>query len=188
MIAKGHDFPQVTLVGVISADVSLNLPDFRSDERTFNLLTQVGGRAGRGKDPGELVIQTYAPQHYAIAAAAKQNYEIFYRHEIELRRDLNFPPFANIIKITLRSTSEAIVRDAASDLTKYLKKELKGKKTGMVGPAPGVIPRIRNRYIWNILIKTKDVLKTCNKLRSALKDYGRIRRTFVGVDVDPISM
>jgi primosomal protein N' (replication factor Y) len=188
MIAKGHDFPQVTLVGVISADVSLNIPDFRSSERTFNLLTQVGGRAGRGKDHGELVIQTYAPAHYAIAAAAKQNYETFYRHEVELRRDLNFPPFANIIKIQLRSTSEPIAKDAALNLAKHLKKKLKGKKVNIAGPAPGVIPKIRNRYIWNILIKTKDVLKTCAKLKTTLKNYGRIRKTFVSVDVDPISM
>jgi len=188
MIAKGHDFPQVTLVGAISADVSLNLPDFRSSERTFSLLMQVGGRAGRGKDPGELVIQTYAPRHYAIDTAAKQDYETFYRHEIELRRELDFPPFTNIIKVTLRSTSETIAKDAASELTRYLKKAIKTKNIDVAGPAPGIIPRIRNRYIWNILIKTKDVIKTCNRLKSVLEDYGRIRRTFVSVDVDPISM
>ena len=99
---------------------------------------------------------------------------------------MNFPPFSNIIKITVKSTSEAIAGGAASNLTKYLKKKLKGKKTSVVGPAPGIIPKIRNRYIWNILIKTKDVLGTCKKLRLALGDYGRIRRTFVSVDVDPI--
>ncbi len=185
MIAKGHDFPQVTLVGVISADVNLNIPDFRSSERTFNLLTQVGGRAGRGKDAGEVVIQTYTPAHYAIKAAAKHDYEAFYRHEIGLRKDLNFPPFANIIKITLKSTTEAIAKDAASGLAKYVRKKLK-KNIDIVGPAPGVIAKIRNRYIWNILIKTKDVLKTCGKLKSALADYGRIKRTSVGIDVDPI--
>jgi len=186
MIAKGHDFPQVTLVGVISADVSLNLPDFRSSERTFNLLTQVGGRAGRGKDAGEVVIQTYAPGHYAITAAAKHDYEAFYKQEIALRKELSFPPFTNIIKVTLRSTNEEIVKNTASDLARYLKKRLKGKGVGMLGPAPGVIPKIRKRYIWNILFRTKDVLKACGNLRSALEDYGRIRRTFVTVDVDPI--
>jgi len=188
MIAKGHDFPQVTLVGVISADVNLNLPDFRSSERTFNLLTQVGGRAGRGKDRGELLIQTYAPLHYAIVAAAKQDYEAFYRHELELRRELNFPPFTNIIKVTLKSTNEAVARDTASELSKYLKKKLSDGETHTVGPAPGVIPKIKNRYIWNILIKTKDVLKTCSKLRTLLNNYGRIKRTFVAIDVDPISL
>ncbi len=188
MIAKGHDFPQVTLVGVISADVSLNLPDFRSSERTFNLLTQVGGRAGRGKDAGEVVIQTYASAHYSITTAAKHDYEAFYKREIDLRKNLNFPPFTNIIKITLRSRKEAIARDAASELTKYLKKRLKGKKIKIVGPAPGLIQRIRNRYIWNILIKTKDVLRTGNKLRSALGDYGRIRRTLMTIDVDPLTL
>ena len=188
MIAKGHDFPQVTLVGVISADISLNLPDFRSSERTFNLLTQVGGRAGRGKDAGEVVIQTYASQHYAITAAAKHDYEIFYKHEIELRKELNFPPFTGIVKITVKSATETIAKDAASNLTKYLKKKFKGKRTGVIGPAPGVIPKIRNRYIWNILIKTKDIVGTSNRLKSALEDYGRVRRTLVSVDVDPISL
>jgi len=188
MIAKGHDFPQVTLAGVISADVSLNLPDFRSSERTFSLLTQVGGRAGRGKDPGELVIQTYAPGHYAVAAAAKQDYDAFYRHELGLRKDLDFPPFANMIKLTLRSTKEAIARDAACDLARYLKKYIKDKKTDIVGPAPGVIPRIRNRYIWNIIIKTKDVLKVSGKLRSSLDGYGRFKGTILTTDVDPISL
>lgn len=188
MIAKGHDFPQVTLVGVISADVSLNLPDFRSSERTFNLLMQVGGRAGRGSDPGELVIQTYAPAHYAITAAAKQDYEVFYKHEIGLRKDLDYPPFTNIIKISLRAQKEAIAKDAAAKLAKFMKKSLGGKNTHVVGPAPGVIPRIRNRYIWNIIIKTKDVLRTSAKLRSALKKCGRISRTVIGIDVDPISL
>jgi primosomal protein N' (replication factor Y) len=188
MIAKGHDFPQVTLVGVISADVSLNLPDFRSSERTFNLLTQVGGRAGRGKDAGEVVIQTYAPTHYSITTAARHDYEAFYKHEIDLRKNLGFPPFANIIKITLRSTKEAIARDAASGLTTYLNKRLKGRKVKIAGPVPGVIPKIRNRYVWNILIKTKDVLRTGAKLRSALEDYGRIGRTLMTVDVDPLTL
>ena len=186
MIAKGHDFPQVTLVGVISADVNLSLPDFRSSERTFNLLTQVGGRAGRGKDAGEVVIQTYAPTHYAIQAAAKHDYKGFYKHEIELRKELSFPPFSNIIKITLKSASDAIAKNVTSDFAKYLRKRLKGKKTSIIGPAPGIIPKIRNRYIWNILLKTKDVLETCDKLRSALKDYGRIKRIRMTIDVDPI--
>ncbi|MBN1872531.1 MAG: primosomal protein N', partial [Candidatus Omnitrophica bacterium] len=119
MIAKGHDFPQVTLVGVISADVSLNLPDFRSGERTFNLLTQVAGRAGRGKDAGEIVIQTYAPAHYAIQAAAKQDYIAFYNRELELRRDLNFPPFTHIIEITLKAVKDDIAQGAARELVEY---------------------------------------------------------------------
>jgi primosomal protein N' (replication factor Y) len=187
MIAKGHDFPQVTLVGVISADVGLNLPDFRSSERTFNLLTQVGGRAGRGRDAGEVVIQTYAPGHYAITTAAKHDYDRFYKREIALRKELDFPPFSNIIKITIRSTKETIAKDAAVNLKKYLKR-LKCKKTDLAGPAPGVIPKIRNRYIWNILIKTNDVLATCKKLRLALADYGRIKRAFLTIDVDPISL
>lgn len=188
MIAKGHDFPQVTLVGVISADTSLNIPDFRSSERTFNLITQVGGRAGRGKDPGELIIQTYAPSHYAIGSAAKQDYEDFYRHELGLRRDLDFPPFANMIKVTLRSSKEAVAKDLAGDLMRYLKKKLKDKGTDIVGPAPGVIPKIRNRYIWNIIIKTKDALRTSGRLKSALSDYGRVRSGMLTTDVDPISL
>ncbi|MDD5423073.1 MAG: primosomal protein N', partial [Candidatus Omnitrophica bacterium] len=115
MIAKGLDFPQVTLVGIVSADVSLNIPDFRSSERTFNLLTQVSGRAGRGEDGGEVIIQTYAPGHYAILCAAKHDYDKFYEEEIVSRKELLFPPFINLVKITVRARNEELTRKAASD-------------------------------------------------------------------------
>lgn len=188
MIAKGHDFPQVTLVGVISADANMNLPDFRSSERTFNLLTQVGGRAGRGREEGEVVIQTYVPGHYAVTTAARHDYEGFYKNEIGLRRELNLPPYTNILKVSVKSVSDETAGEAASGLARHLKKKIRGKKTFVLGPAPGVIPRIRNRYIWNIIVKTANPKETSAKLRSALEDYGRIRRAFVGVDVDPIAL
>jgi len=188
MIAKGHDFPQVTLVGVISADVSLNLPDFRSSERTFGLLTQVGGRAGRGKDAGEVVIQTYTPSHYAIREAAKHDYEAFYKREIGYREELDLPPFFHIIKITLQSTGETVAKEAATALSDHLKDKFKEEKVIIAGPAPGIMPKVKNRYIWNILLKTKKPLETSSKVKSLLDEFGRIRRTFVSVDVDPISL
>ncbi|MDD5681277.1 MAG: primosomal protein N' [Candidatus Omnitrophica bacterium] len=188
MIAKGHDFPQVTLVGVISADVTINLPDFRSSERTFDLLTQVGGRAGRGKDAGEVVIQTYAPSHYAISDAAKHDYEAFYKREIEYRKELDLPPFCNMIKVTLRSTGEIVAKEAAAGLADYLKNKFMEDKITVMGPAPGIMPKIRGRYIWNIILKTKTPLETSSKLRSLLEEFGWIKRSVIGVDVDPISM
>lgn len=188
MIAKGHDFPQVTLVGVISADVSLNIPDFRGSERTFDLLTQVGGRAGRGKDPGEVVIQTYTPGHYAISEAVRHDYEAFYKKEVVFREELDLPPFSNIIKITLRAGRESAAKESAGKLSKYLKDGLKGEKAAVVGPAPGIMPKLKNRYIWNIIIKTKAPLETSNKLKSLLVKAGGGKRSFIGVDVDPISM
>ncbi|MCG2705216.1 MAG: primosomal protein N' [Candidatus Omnitrophica bacterium] len=188
MIAKGHDFPQVTLVGVISADVSLNIPDFRSSERTFDLLTQVGGRAGRGKDAGEVVIQTYTPTHYAILEAAKHDYEAFYKREIVFREELNLPPFSNIIKVTLRAGKESAARESAEELTKYLRSGLKGEEAAVVGPAPGIIPKLNNRYIWNVIVKAKAPFETSLKLKSLLAKAGGRKRGFISVDVDPISM
>ncbi|MDP3790101.1 MAG: primosomal protein N', partial [Candidatus Omnitrophota bacterium] len=188
MIAKGHDFPQVTLVGVVSADVTLNLPDFRSSERTFDLLTQVGGRAGRGKDAGEVVIQTYTPSHYAISDAARHDYEAFYKREIVYREDLDLPPFFNIIKLTLQSAKETAAKDAALALTEYLKGKFKEDKVIIAGPAPGIMPKVRNRYIWNVIVKTKTPFETSGRLKTLLEEFNRVKRAFIGVDVDPISL
>ena len=188
MIAKGHDFPQVTLVGVVSADVTLNLPDFRSSERTFDLLTQVGGRAGRGKDAGEVVIQTYTPSHYAISDAAKHDYEAFYKREIVYREDLDLPPFFNITKITLQSAKEAVAKDTATALAEYLKGKFKEDEVIIAGPAPGIMPKVRNRYIWNVVVKTKTPFETSGRLRILLEGFSKVGRAFIGIDVDPISL
>ncbi len=186
MIAKGLDFPKVTLVGVVSADANLNLPDFRSGERTFNLITQVAGRAGRGDLGGEVIVQTYTPEHYAVGLAAKHDYNTFYYKEIESRRHLSFPPFVNLVKITLRSRKEENAQEAAERLAKVLKKKIQG--IDILGPAPSPMAKLRGYYRWNVLIRAQDRSAMVKKLRSALKGFRKGSGVFMAVDVDPMSM
>ena len=134
MITKGYDFPNVTLVGVISADMSLGFPDFRAGERTFQVLTQVAGRAGRGYSPGEVIIQTYVPHHYTIISAINHDYKEFYKKEIALRRELFLPPFSHIIYLTLRSYKEERAKKAAEDLARHILKKRPSGLTELAGP------------------------------------------------------
>lgn len=186
MIAKGLDFPKVTLVGVVSADVTLNLPDFRAGERTFNLLTQVGGRAGRGEDGGEVIVQTYAPHHYAILAAAKHDYEKFYQEEIVFRKELLFPPFVNLVKVTVRVRNEELAAKTAKELAEAIKNEDASAMIG--GPAPAPIVRMRGYFRYNIMLKNKDKGAMCELLKKVLGKFRRPHGVLIAVDVDPISM
>jgi primosomal protein N' (replication factor Y) len=161
MIAKGLDLPRVTLVGVISADSTLNMPDFRAAERCFQLLTQVAGRAGRGAKPGRVIFQTYNPEHYAIALAQAYNYREFYRTEIVQRRQLVYPPFAEIVKIGFSGRDEGKVTGAAelfTQITREAKEALlpAGSDSGfeIMGPTPAVIPKIQNAFRWQLLLKS----------------------------------
>ncbi len=186
MIAKGLDFPKVTLVGVVSADVTLNLPDFRASERTFDLLTQVGGRAGRGEDGGEVIVQTYAPGHYAILTAAKHDYEKFYVEEIASRKELLFPPFINLVKVTVRARNEDLTSRTAGELTEAIKAEDKSMK--VAGPAPAPISRMRGYFRYNILLKDKDRHAMCELLKKVLGTFRKPHGVLIAVDVDPMSM
>ncbi len=186
MIAKGLDFPKVTLVGVVNADVTLNLPDFRASERTFNLITQVAGRAGRGEEGGEVIVQTYAPHHYALLNASKHDYEKFFELEIKSRKDLKFPPFYYLIRITLRSRNESKAQKAATNLASVLKKNLKDIE--VTGPAPAPIARVRGYYRWNILLKGKNRSIMSFSLKKALVGIRKPGGVFMAVDVDPISV
>ncbi|MBL7068769.1 MAG: primosomal protein N' [Candidatus Omnitrophica bacterium] len=186
MIAKGLDFPKVTLVGVISADTMLNLPDFRASERTFNLLTQVAGRAGRSKEGGRVIIQTYTPEHYAIAAASEHDYNAFYKREIRSREELALPPFVNIIRLMLRARKEDRVIKASNDLAKIIKKNMRSVK--ILGPAPAVISKIRNQFRWNLVLKVKEPQEAAISLKEILKNMKRPSGVFITVDVDPISV
>lgn len=152
MIAKGLDFPNVTLVGVLNADTALNLPDFRSSERTFQLLTQVAGRAGRADKEGQVYIQTYNPQHYAIRFAQQQDYEGFYAYEMGIRRSLGYPPYYYTVGITLSHKSEEEVVRKAYQVMDILRKELTDK-VQLLGPTPKPIARTHNLYHYQILIK-----------------------------------
>ncbi len=188
MIAKGLDFPQVTLVGVVSADTTLNLPDFRASERTFDLLTQVGGRAGRGSELSQVIIQTYAPTHYSIVSASRHDYEGFYEKEITTRRFLNFPPYYKIIKFTFRSSKEEKAERAAEELSKRLR-TLKGIK--VVGPAPAPVIKVRGQYRWNVFLKFKpqprhSMIKWRGQLRGIVAEFKKGKGAFMVVDVDPV--
>ncbi|MFA6541970.1 MAG: primosomal protein N', partial [Bacteroidota bacterium] len=151
MVAKGLDFPEVTLVGVISADTQMMLPDFRSAERTFQLLTQVAGRAGRSVLQGEVIIQTSQPEHYALAHVQDHDYTSFYREEIEYRKALGYPPFSRIILIEIKGQSENKVQTAAEQVGKSLQSKL--RNATMLGPAPAALAKIKNDYRWQIIVK-----------------------------------
>lgn len=189
MIAKGLDFPRVTLVGVISADTSLNLPDFRASERTFQLLAQVSGRSGRGTEPGEVVIQTFDPENYAIQCAVNHDYVGFYDQEIEMRRELNYPPFASLANIVSRDPDERTARARLDDLVKAIKclpmSERKGVE--LVGPVPAVLSKLRGEYRWHLMVRSKNREAGIAALRKALDQSPALRKQIV-VDIDPVSM
>jgi primosomal protein N' (replication factor Y) len=156
MIAKGLDLPLVTLVGVVSADTALRLPDFRASERTFQLLAQVAGRAGRGPRGGQVVIQTYAPDHYAIQAAAQHNYAAFYAQELAFRRKADYPPFARLARLTRSDPSLARCRQEAEQLAHSLRHEIREhhlETVSLIGPAPCFLGRLRGRWRWQIILR-----------------------------------
>jgi primosomal protein N' (replication factor Y) len=191
MVAKGLDFPHVTLVGVISADTQMLLPDFRSSERTFQLLTQVSGRAGRSDLLGEVVIQTRQPDHYALVHVLDHNYQSFFEEEVEQRRELMYPPFSRLVLVEAKGTDEPSVRKASERFAALLKKEA----TIVLGPAPAVISKIRMEYRWHLVIKIDKTSDPGGQgLRSILH---RVREAYgatpvsgvrVTVDVDPAGL
>jgi primosomal protein N' (replication factor Y) len=155
MVAKGHDVPGVTLVGVIMADLGLHFPDFRAGERTFQLLTQVAGRAGRGDDPGKVVIQTFLPQHYAVALARTHDYPRFYREEIARRRPHGWPPFRDLVQLALSGRRAQAVEQAAqalAGLAKTVPCDDAGEAVEVLGPAPAPLSRIRDEFRWQLLL------------------------------------
>ncbi len=187
MIAKGFDFPQVTTVGVISADVGLALPDFRSSERTFQLLTQVAGRAGRGELKGHVIVQTFSPSHHSIVFAKKHDYQAFYQNEIEKRRELGLPPFNHLVNVILRGPKEQEVYQFASQL-KGLLKEKESSACELLGPAPLPFYRLRGHFRWHIMLKGKDVPPMNRLLREVLSSLKKPSRIKTIVDVDPVSV
>jgi len=156
MVAKGLDLPLVTLVGVVSADTALNLPDFRSGERTFQLLSQVAGRAGRGERGGKVIIQSYAPEHYAIRAAAEHDYTAFYEQEIGYRRQLHNPPFTQLASLTYSHSNDYLCQREAERMKRFLEQEIASKGIAgieLIGPAPAFIHRLRGRFRWQLILR-----------------------------------
>lgn len=186
MIAKGFDLPHVTLAGIVSADTALNLPDFRAGEWTFDLLTQMAGRAGRGNSPGHVLIQTYCPGHYAIQAAVQHDYETFYAQEIEMRQQLGLPPLKHLIQLTCRHTHRARVYKIAQELYQQLQASLNRKGIQLLGPAPHRILKLRGAYQLCLLMKGGSVKVMVEGLRQVLGPGRRFRGIPVTVDVDPL--
>ncbi len=156
MVAKGLDMPLVTLVGVISADTALRFPDFRSGERTFQLLEQVAGRAGRGPRGGRVITQTYSPEHYAVAAAAQHDYHALYNQEVEFRQRLGYPPFGRLARLVFAHTGEEYAREQAAAMVRYLREERDQRglpNLDILGPGPAFVPRLRGRWRWQVIVR-----------------------------------
>ena len=192
MVAKGLDFARVTLVGVISADTQMLLPDFRSTERTFQLLTQVAGRAGRSTLKGEVIIQTYQPKHYSLQHVVDHNFATFYKEEIESRKDLDYPPFSRLMLVETKGKDERRVQHLAEDVGAYLKRTQGMFK--VLGPTPALIGKINNFYRWHIIVKSikqadPTGLAARQALRGATEDLSR-KYTDVKliIDVDPVGL
>lgn len=190
MIAKGLDFPNITLVGVLSADTMLHLPDFRAAEKTFQLLTQVSGRAGRHTLPGEVVIQTYTPEHYSIELASHHDYNRFYQQEMMMRKMGSYPPFYYITMLTLSHEDLMKVVDIAEKMTNYIRSKL-SETTTILGPVASPIPRIKNRYRYQCLIKYKQEPNLGITLKTVLDQYQQqyaSQGLTISIDVNPYMM
>lgn len=188
MVAKGFDFPNVTLVGVISADTALNLPDFRSSERTFQLLAQVAGRAGRGWTPGEVVVQTYDPEHFSIEAAKTHDYKSFAKQELMERKALNFSPFCRLIRVVFSDKLEEKAFSLAHAFARMLEDE-KSSDWELLGPASCPIPRLKGNSRVHMVLKVFQMEKAREKVRNCMRElYDDFGTTRVSVDVDPLGM
>jgi len=191
MVTKGHDLPGVTLVGVILADQSMGFPDFRAFERTFQLLTQVAGRAGRGSQPGRVLFQTYQPDHYVLKHARTHDYLGFCRTELAARRELGYPPFSRLIAARIDAGSEAETKRRAHELAALAREcpEVQSGTVALLGPAPAPIERLRGRYRYRFLLRSQDraALRAVAKVLVARIDQG-LAPARASLDVDPVSM
>ena len=192
MIVKGHDFAGVTLVGVLAADLSLHISDYRAAERTFQLLTQAAGRAGRGDVPGSVIIQTYDPEHYSITTAKEQNYEAFYGQEIEYRKLMRYPPVWNMLYILCASKNEMAAGEAAMALMERIGQAAKESSEGIypIGPSDAPVAKISDVYRKVIYVKTKEyrtLVLLKDKLEGFMKDNRLYQNVAVGFDFNPIN-
>jgi len=199
MIAKGLDFPRVTLVGVLDADVALHLPDFRAAERTFQLLTQVAGRAGRGETPGRVVIQSFVPDHYAIRPVRSHDYEAFYAEEIAQRRALRYPPWGRLALAVVSGPDAAPAEEGAERLAQAARLEpARGageapsgpdEALEVLGPAPAPLARLRDRYRFHLLLRSASEAALLRGARAVLRASAKLPSTLrTTLDVDPMNM
>ena len=192
MLAKGHDFRNVTLVGVVAADITLNLPDFRASENTFQLLTQVAGRTGRGSEQGKVIIQSYTPEHYSIDLAKEHNYKEFYQQEIKTREEMFYPPFANLITILIKGEIEDKVIKTANYLGEIIRERLSKEDTSIMilGPAKAPLAKIKGNYRWQLILKGEVDSELKYLCREVISDWWENREAGVqvSVDIDPVRM
>lgn len=190
MVSKGLDFKNVTLVGVLAADISLNIPDYRSSERTYQIITQVAGRAGRGDKKGKVIIQTYMPNSLSLQYAIENNYNDLYKEEIKVRKIMNYPPFSTIFLINSISKDEVKLKEFMNKVGEVLRKLLNSRKVEILGPVPCIVTKLRDNYRWQIIIKGE----IDNELKSKIKDrlyelnksvYNEIR---ISMDINPNNM
>lgn len=196
MVAKGLDFPNVTLVGVLSADTIVNMPDFRAGERTFQLLCQVAGRTGRGHKGGRVIVQTYNPEHYSIKCAALHDYDGFAKKELEYRKQLYYPPYGRLARIVLRGKNNQDVKERAADIAEKLKEAIRlttgtsqseryKNKVEILGPAPAPITRVKDKYRWHLIAKADNSEKLRAILKSIENENRHSKRVQIMIDVDP---
>jgi len=192
MIAKGHDFPNVTLVGVLAADSILNTGDYRATERTFQLITQVAGRAGRGTISGRVIIQTYNVENYSIECACAQDYEGFFEKELMVRKKLSYPPFTNIGSILLSGINDRMVYNKAVSIKKYVDRYFDcDTDIDILGPSRSLVSKIKNKYRWRIIIKYKDMERLIDVLTKVLDNFYEKQDKngiTISVDINPINM
>ena len=182
MIVKGHDFPNVTLVGVLAADMSLYSDDYRSGERTFQLLTQAAGRAGRGRSPGEVVIQTYSPEHYSIQMAARQDYEGFYEKEMNYRDLMGYPPASQLMAVLMTGADEVRLATAAEYLKKYAVRVNTGEEIQVIGPASPSVGKVNDVYRKVLYLKSREY-KELVWIKNHMERYIEINRGFADMRI-----
>jgi primosomal protein N' (replication factor Y) len=188
MIAKGHDFPRVTLVGVLSADQALGLPDFRSAERAFQLLTQVAGRAGRGNLPGTVIAQAFDADHPVLRLAATQDYEAFFEREMRYRRALRYPPLSGLVQILVSDAEQGRARRFGTELVSALR-QVEPTRLLLAGPGPAPVERLKGRFREQILARGAGKRRLVEAVGRALEAVeGRVPRRALQVDVDPLSL
>ena len=190
MLAKGHDFPNVTLVGVVSVDAGLALADFRASERTFQLITQVAGRAGRGDRPGRVLIQTYHPNHYALRHACAQDYEAFYEEEIRYRQNHSYPPFIALASFLVHGPDLSKVRNDALELRKHLDLANQDRTSRILGPAPAPLARLKGEHRFQLLIKSRSRRRLREVADAALRAVAESKTNLrsINLEIDPVSL
>jgi primosomal protein N' (replication factor Y) len=192
MVAKGHDFPGVTLVGVLDADLALKMPDYRATEHAYQLLAQVAGRAGRGRAPGEVVVQTYFPDHYSIQTACYASYPTFYRQEIVNRESSGYPPCGELIRIRVAGESEQQVISRIKELAEDLSGLISSPESAvgavrLLGPAPAPVLRLQNMFRWQLMLKG-DLAGLKREIGDRIHRFKKHTSVIISVEVDPFGM